>query len=335
MRMRVSMIFVGLLMALVSVAATYRPNGHVRNYITVRSEARASASEIGRIQKSETFEVEEVSRGWGKVIMASGSIGYVNAKYIEEVIEVQPESVPHKSGAWKGGTVDLHWMVWLILALVTGVFILQKCDLDSEVSIWVTPIMWLLLGVAELVYIICCADPFWTGEHLAWWVILIAVVGFALAAFYQTGSMIAFAKTYSENNAAVGIWSVPVCVVGAIVLYYTVPDYVAVALVAFALAQLWQAFVIFRTVGQYQGPGLAFVSAVGYLFGMLGTLVMATLLVALVVVVVVAILCLWLVLTIIGSDTKDIRLTHKWGSYFTDQYGDEWEHIGGNTYRRT
>ncbi len=334
-RFRLAAIIVAVLVALVAFGAAYRPNGQVKSHITIRSEAKASASEIGRISKGDIFEVTEVAGGWGKVVTADGAVGYVNARYIEKVPEVKVPAKESGPVAWKGGSLDLHWMVWLILALMAAVFIMQKCDLDGEVSIWVTPVMWFLLGLSQLTYIFLCKDPFWTGADLGWLAILIAVVVFAIGAFYQTGSMVGFAKTYSEDNAAVGIWSVPVCVVGGIILNYTAPEYLWIALAVFGLAQLWQAFVIFRTVSQYQGAALAAVSATGYLFGMLGTLVMATLLVALVIVVLVCLFCLWIVLSMIGSDSKDIRLRHKWGSYFTDQYGDEWEHIGGNTYRRT
>jgi len=334
-RFRFAAFLAVLLVALVTFGAAYRPNGQVKSYITVRSEAKSSAREVGRILKTDIFEVSEISGGWGKVVTESGTVGYVNAKFIEKVPEAEVPAKQEKPAAWSGGTLNLHWMVWLILALMAALFIMQKCDIDSDVSIWVTPVMWFLLGVSQLTYIFFCKDPFWTGADLGWLAILVAVVVFAVGAFYQTGSMVGFAKTYSEDNAAAGIWSVPVCVVAGIILNYTAPGYMWIAFAAFGLAQLWQAFVIFRTVNQYQGAGLAAVSAIGYLFGMLGTLVMATLLVMLVIVVLVLLFCLWLVLTLIGSDTKDIRLTHKWGSYFTDQYGDEWEHIGGNTYRRT
>lgn len=335
--MRLAMLLALMLTAFAAFADAYRPNSQVKSYITVRSKASASAKEIARIKKAEIFEVTEISHGWGKVVTESGSVGYVNAKFIERVpdVAIADQAPANHSISWMGGKYNLHWMVWLILALMIAVFILQKCDLEGYISIWVTPIIWFLLGASQLAYIALCRDPFWTQANLGWLAILIAFAVFAVGAFYQTGSMIGFAKTYSEDNAIVGIWSVPVCVVAGIILNYTAPNYIAWVFVAFALAQLWQAFVIFRTVYQYQDAGLATVSAVGYLFGMLGTLIMATLLVALVIVVVVCLFCLWLVLSMIGSDTKNIRLTHKWGDYFTDQYGDEWEHIGGNAYRRT
>lgn len=334
-RFRLAVLIIMAFAALISYAEAYRPNGQVKNYITVRSQANASSKAIDRFEKGEIFEVTEISGGWGKVVAKSGKTGYVNAKYIEKVPSVKVASQPKKPTAWKGGSADLHWMVWLILALLIIVFILQKSDLDGELSVWLTPVMWFLLGFSQIFYIFFCRDPFWTQQDLGWLAILAAVAVFAVGAFYQTGSMIGFAKTYSEDNAAVGIWSVPVCVVAGIIVNYTVAEYLPWVFVAFGLAQLWQAFVVFRTVNQYQGAGLASVSAIGYLFGMLGTLIMATLLVALVIVVLICIFVLWIVLSILGSGSRDIRLTHKWGSFFTDQYGDEWEHIGGNTFRRS
>lgn len=331
-RNRIGMLLAVLLVALVSLGATYQPNGQVKNYITVRSQANASASEVARIQKSETFEVTEINNGWGKVVTAHGVEGYVNAKFIEKV----PEVVVAAEGEVMGGAgrYDLHWMVWVILGLVAAVFLMQQFELDGAVSVWLVPIAWLLLGMSELAYIILCYDPLWTDMGLGWLAILIAVVVFAVCAFYQTGSMIGFAKTYSEDNAAVGIWSVPVCAVAAIILAFTAQDYIWIPGVAFALAQLWQAFVIFRTVNEYQGPGLAIVSALGYLFGMLGTLIVATLFVVLVVVVVVGLFLLYFILSMLGSETGKIELTHKWGDYFSDQYGNEWEHIGGGRFYR-
>ncbi|MCM1452108.1 MAG: SH3 domain-containing protein [Clostridium sp.] len=329
-------LWLALFAAVLAYAEAYQPNSQVKSYITVRAQAKSGAKEIGRIQKAEIFEVTEITGGWGKVKLESGKTGYVNAKFIEKVPAVKVNAgKPAKAMTWKGGTADLHWMVWLILALMAGVFIMQKLDLEGDVSVWVTPIMWFLLGSCQLIYLICCKDPFWTNENLGWLAILLAVVVFAIGAFYQTGSMIGFAKIYSEDNAWVGIWSVPVCVVGGIILNYTAPAYVPWAFAVFGLSQLWQAFVIFRTVNQYQGAGLATVSAIGYLFGMLGTVVMAALLVALVIFVMICLFVLWLVLSVIGSESKQVKLTHNWGSFFTDQYGNEWEHIGGNTFRRT
>ncbi len=332
-RMRFGVLLALLLVALVSLGATYQPNGQVKNYITVRSQANASASEVARIQKTETFEVKEIANGWGKVVTDAGVEGYVNAKYIEKV----PETIVAAEGEVMGGAgrYSLHWMVWVILGLVAAVFLMQQFELDGAISVWLVPIVWFLLGVSELAYIILCYDPFWTGKDLGWLAILISVVVFAVCAFYQTGSMIGFAKTYSEDNAAVGIWSVPVCAIAAIVLAFTAKDYVWIPGVVFALAQLWQAFIIFSTVNEYQGPGLAIVSALGYLFGMLGTLVVATLLVVLVVVVVVGIFLLNVILSMLNTESGKIELTHKWGDYFSDQYGNEWTHIGGGRFYRS
>lgn len=336
-KLRASALLAALLVALVSLAAAYRPNSQVKSYITVRSSASAQAKEIGRIQKTDVFEVTEFKGGWGKVVTESGTVGYVNAKFIEKVPEtpINQSTTHSNSPSWNGGNLDLHWMVWLILALVVAVFAMQKCDLDGEVSIWVTPIMWFLLGFCELFYLVFCHDPLWTNANLGWLAIIIAAVVFAFSAFYQTGSMIGFAKIYSEDNAAVGIWSVPVCAVGGIILGFTAPDYLWIAFAAFGVAQLFQAYIIFSTVNEYQGAGLATVSALGYLFGMLGTIVMATLLLVLVAIVLIGIFVLWIVLSMLGSSNSDIRLTHKWGDYFSDQYGNEWEYIGGDRYRRT
>ena len=283
-------------------------------FLNIRSHASVDAPILGTIDKGGQVEVYDITNGWAK-ISYDGGYAYVSADYLMKVenpaTDVKPSVSTFKFPSWRVHKHDVKWIVIVILGMSIALFFIRKNRGEEplEDGIYLTNwILFLSVSVLELVYLsFMGSDAIWfcIPDQVGWiWTIIdFLVFGFVVYNQYMCFFNTLDDVSYNSNgffDRRWGIYSWIGGIIAVIVSGIFFPSAVPIVLVIFAICQLIQVILIFKSIVPESGWGNAFLCAAVYVLGSLSTVLILAHFVVLLIIVIIG----YFLLSLLGKSSS-------------------------------
>jgi hypothetical protein len=286
---------------------------------------------MGTLSNGSEVEVYEISNGWAK-IKHGYAHAYVKAQYLSEVHEQpvvttpSPQSKMNFSFALDGG--DVKWMA-ILIAILSGVLFAIRNIRDDDplegglyIANW---IIFLATTLLEIVYIVLCqGDAIWfcTPNEVGWLWTIIDFFIFGGVVYNQIMCLFNTLNDIEYNSDGVdkqwGYYSIFAGTILGIITGIWYPSASIYVLIGFAICQLVQVVIIFKSIVPSGGWGNAFLFLFVYLFGTLATFAVLACFLMMLIIVLIVLFVLAALGHSNGSSRSDGRGCRNCSHYYSD-----------------